>query len=87
MPIDPTDDERAAAHIAELENILNEATEATGVAGVDAPMTLLECIVSLRERGNALERILHVTGECCRGADPRCAAGCLQEREVRDKWF
>ena len=36
------------AEIERLRAELNEAADATGIAGVDEPMSLLECIQSLR---------------------------------------
>jgi len=39
---------RAAITIERLTAELNEAADATGIAGVDEPMSLLQCIQSLR---------------------------------------
>lgn len=38
------------AYVAELESQMNKAHDATGIFGVDEPMTLLESVVALRSR-------------------------------------
>jgi len=50
--------------VVQLRNLraeLNEAADATGIAGVDKPMSLLECIQSLRAE---VERLTDTKEEC-----------------------
>jgi len=66
-----------------VRNVIGDAlTAPTPGAGYVTPEEHAR-VVGERHR---LAQVLHVTGDCCSGADPRCAAGCLQIVATRERW-
>ena len=58
MELEPDGDFVLFEDYERLRTELNEAADATGIAGVDEPMSLVECIQSLRARIEELEDIV-----------------------------
>ena len=58
MELEPNGDFVLFEDYERLRTELNEAADATGIAGVDEPMSLLQCIQSLREEVERLRELL-----------------------------